>query len=115
MSWAYTLGQIFVMFDLPTLEKHEIKAANDFRKTLLDFGFFMMQESVYVRNCVTIDKSDYWLKKVRNNSPTTGGNVVAFFITAKQWNKAEIISCVETHHKYRKKAGEAFPEQITFW
>lgn len=115
MSWAYTLGQIFVMFDLPTIEKCEVRAANQFRNALLDMGFFMLQESVYVRNCVNIDKADLWLNKVKKCAPNQGGNIVAFFITDKQWQRAKIITCTPTHHKHRIEAGQEFDKQITFW
>lgn len=40
---------MFVLFDLPVVEKEDRKAATDFRNYLLDDGFQMVQFSTYVR------------------------------------------------------------------
>ena len=56
MNWAYTLGQIFIMFDLPTVKKHEVRAANKFRKNLLDLGFFMMQDGISEKQYAMFNK-----------------------------------------------------------
>jgi len=40
---------MMVLFDLPTTERKDRKAASAFRNSLLDLGFEMAQYSVYVR------------------------------------------------------------------
>ncbi|MDE7469345.1 MAG: CRISPR-associated endonuclease Cas2, partial [Desulfovibrionaceae bacterium] len=46
---GYRIMWILVMFDLPTVTREEQKRATEFRNSLLELGFQMMQYSVYIR------------------------------------------------------------------
>ena len=109
------MGWIMVCFDLPVLEKEDVRIANSFRKTLLNQGYFMLQNSIYVRSCVTYDKTEIYLKNLKLIAPSTG-RVSAFYLTDKQWSLAVNIEKVDyKKSKYQKKAGENAEKQLTFW
>ncbi len=61
------MGWVFVCFDLPVLEKEEMRQANAFRKSLLKMGYFMLQNYIYVRYCVTYEKTEQFIKNVNVN------------------------------------------------
>lgn len=109
------MGWILVMFDLPVVEKEERRQASRFRAELMDLGYFMMQESVYVRNCVSQEKYRQYLSDVRSIAPQRG-LINAFFITDKQWLTS--VSMTLTKPKRKKHAidaGTEAPQQMTFW
>ena len=109
------MGWLFVCFDLPVVEKEEMRQANAFRKSLLKMGYFMLQNSVYVRSCVTYEKADQFIKNVKLIAPTTG-SINVFYLTDRQWS---LSVCIEKSgykkSKYQKKIGENAPKQMTFW
>jgi CRISPR-associated protein Cas2 len=77
---------IFVMFDLPVVEKNERKAATDFRNGLLDIGFEMAQFSVYMRFCSSSAQVDTLAKRVEEALPD-GGKVSLLQFTDKQYER----------------------------
>ena len=77
---------IFVMFDLPVVEKSERKAALDFRNDLLDIGFEMAQFSVYVRFCSSSAQVETLVKRVEESLPE-GGKVSLLQFTDKQYER----------------------------
>ena len=109
------MGWLFVCFDLPVVEKEEMRQANVFRKNLLKLGYFMLQNSIYVRSCVTYEKTSKFIKTLKQIAPTTG-SINAFYITDRQWS---LSVCIEKSNykqsKYKKQAGEDAPKQMTFW
>jgi len=109
------MGWIFVCFDLPVSEKPLMKKAAHFRKFLLKEGYFMLQNSVYVRNCVTYEKSKYYIAKIKEHAPLLG-RISIFFLTDKQWeNSINIEMTGYNRSKYAIKAQTKMPEQIIFW
>lgn len=115
MKSKFKMGWILVMFDLPVVEKEERRQASRFRNELLDLGYFMMQESVYARNCVSQEKYQRYLSDIKAISPGKG-LINAFFITDKQWLTS--ISMTLTKLKRKKhtiEAGTEAPKQMTFW
>lgn len=109
------MGWILIMFDLPVVEKEERRAAARFRLELLDHGYFMLQESVYVRNCVSQEKHTQYLRELRAFAPEEG-LINAFFITDKQWESSLTLTLVRSKRpKYNIEAGEPMPAQMTFW
>lgn len=72
MKSRFRMGWILVMFDLPVVEQDERKQASRFRHELLNLGYFMMQESVYARNCVSQDKYQQYLNDLKALSPDKG-------------------------------------------
>mgnify|MGYP000209612324 FL=1 len=63
---------IYAMFDLPTNTKKQRKNAADFRKFLVKDGFSMMQFSVYIRNCASIENAEVHIKRIREAVPEEG-------------------------------------------
>lgn len=108
------MGWLLVMFDLPVTEIEERRQASRFRMDLLDEGFFMLQESVYARNCVTRERYNTLLNRVKRLSPDRG-LVHAFYITNKQWGDSETLTLCRKKPKRAIDLGEAMPQQMTFW
>ena len=109
------MGWLIVCFDLPVIEKEEMRQANAFRKGLLNLGYFMLQNSIYVRSCVTYDKTEQHIKNLKIIDPNTG-TISAFYITDRQWSlSVNIEKNGYKKAKYKKKTGENAEEQMTFW
>ena len=115
MRSKYRMGWLFVCFDLPVVEKEDLKQANAFRKSLLKLGYFMLQNSIYVRSCVTYEKTEHFINQLKIVAPTTG-SVNVFYLTDKQWSNS---ICIEKSNykksKYNKNMGEDGPKQMAFW
>ena len=115
MESRYKMGWLIVCFDLPVVEKENMRQANAFRKQFLNQGYFMLQNSVYVRPCVTYDKSDKFIKNLKLVAPDVG-TISIFYITDRQWG---LSVCIEKANyrssKFKKKTGEKNEEQMTFW
>jgi CRISPR-associated protein Cas2 len=115
MKSKFRMGWILVMFDLPVVEKAERRQASRFRADLLSLGFFMMQESVYARNCVSQEKYRQHLANVRSIAPERG-LINAFFITEKQWLTSVSMTLTKPkRRKYAVEVGTESPQQMTFW
>lgn len=109
------MGWLVVCFDLPVVEKEDMRKANAFRKSLLNQGYFMLQNSIYVRSCVTYDKTKQHIGNLKTIAPSTG-NITAFYITDRQWSLSVNIEQYNYKpSKYKKKAGENATKQMTFW
>jgi CRISPR-associated protein Cas2 len=109
------MGWILVMFDLPVVETEERRKASRFRNDLLDLGFFMLQESVYARNCVSHEKYPQHLSNVKSIAPERG-SITALYITDKQWLSSVNMTLVKPKKAKRGiEAGEERPQQMTFW
>lgn len=109
------MGWLLVCFDLPVGEKEEVRQANAFRKLLSKQGYFMLQNSIYVRSCVTYDKTEQHIRNLRLIAPQTG-SITAFYITDRQWSLAVNIQQINYRKsKYKKQAGEQTEQQMTFW
>jgi len=109
------MGWLLVCFDLPVGEKEETRQANAFRKNLLNLGYFMLQNSIYVRSCVTYDKTEQHIKNLKMIAPSTG-MITAFYITDRQWGLSVNIQKADYgKSKYKKQAGENAEKQMTFW
>lgn len=115
MKSKYRMGWLFVCFDLPVVDKEDLRQANIFRKDLLKLGYFMLQNSIYVRSCVTYDKTEQHIKLVKRLAPSTG-QINIFYLTDKQWSNSVCIEKAEYNpSKYKKKMGENIEKQMTFW
>lgn len=79
-----------VFFDLPTETKRQRKQYAMFRKNLMSDGFTMMQLSIYVRHCASIENSFVHKKRVKNILPPEG-HVIIMTITDKQFSNIEIF------------------------
>ncbi len=81
---AYRIMWLFVFFDLPTNTKKERRVAARFRKSLIEFGFTMMQYSVYIRHCASKENADMNQSRVITIIPSCG-QVSLLQITDKQY------------------------------
>lgn len=103
------------MFDLPVVETEERRNASRFRQDLLDLGYFMLQESVYARNCVSYEKYTQHLSNVKRISPDRG-NITAIYITDKQWLNSVSLTLVKPKKsKFGIETAEDRSKQMTFW
>ena len=64
--------RIFIFFDLPTKTNLEKKFYREFRKTLLQNGFFQLQYSIYVRYCYSMDETEKYTKRLHGCLPPEG-------------------------------------------
>ncbi|KAB2901056.1 MAG: CRISPR-associated endonuclease Cas2 [Dokdonella sp.] len=91
---------MLVMFDLPVDTDENRKAANDFRRDLLDFGFERCQYSVYLRFCEGREQADTWTRRVHSVLPG-GGRVYCLYFTDKQYE-----GIVRFERRQRQKRGQ---------
>lgn len=82
----YKAMWLITLFDLPTDTPSARKAYANFRKTLIESGFTMMQYSVYVRYCSGEDKANTQRKKIQSALPDDG-EVRIISITDIQYSK----------------------------
>jgi CRISPR-associated protein Cas2 len=75
---------MLVMFDLPVVRDKERKEATRFRQDLLELSFDMAQYSVYMRCCVSRERTDALVGHVRTALPS-GGKVAILIFTDKQY------------------------------
>lgn len=87
---AYRIMWIMVLYDLPTETKAMQKAANQFRKRLLDDGFSLFQFSMYIRHCPSRENADVHIKRVKKILPKAG-KIAIMCITDKQFGDIEIF------------------------
>lgn len=81
---GYQLMWMFVLFDLPVVEKEERKSATAFRNFLLDEGFAMTQYSVYNRLLSGKEAVEKYARKIFERLPDDG-RVDIICITDKQY------------------------------
>lgn len=87
---AYRIMWVMVLYDLPTDTKVNMKAANQFRKKLLDDGFNLFQFSMYIRHCPSRENAEVHIKRVKGMLPKEG-KVAIMSITDKQFGDIEIF------------------------
>jgi len=86
----YRIMWLYVFFDLPTGSKQEIRAANKFRKTLLDDGFTMFQFSIYLRHCTSRANALVHENRIKRALPKYG-KVGLLMVTDKQFGMMTIF------------------------
>ncbi len=87
------------MFDLPTVTKQDKKKYARFRKDLEKDGFVMMQFSVYIRYCASLESANVHIKRIRMITPDKG-KVSVLSITDKQYsNIINIWGAIENKTK----------------
>ena len=78
--------RIIVMFDLPTETVSDRREYRKFRKNLLDFGFIMLQESIYHKlllNASLVNSMELKLEAIKPQN----GLFHILTITEKQYSK----------------------------
>ena len=96
---------MIVLFDLPVVERKERKEAVDFRKYLLDEGFFMSQYSVYYRLLSGKEAVESITERIKKKLPRDG-KVDIVTITDKQYEN--IVSFAGREKKKEKKCSQQY-------
>ena len=104
------MGWMLVIFDLPVTTPPQRKRATDFRKFLLEQGYLMVQYSVYARACVSYNRMQTQMRRLKLSVPPEG-HVRAIYVTQAQWERMYIAHGPPD----REESPEAFPEQLIFW
>jgi CRISPR-associated endoribonuclease Cas2 len=82
--------RLVLFFDLPIEKKEQRRDYTRFVKNIKKFGFYMLQESVYVKLCIDNQNSDFTIMKVKSVKPKDG-SVFILTITEKQFSNINII------------------------
>lgn len=107
----YKMGWLVVFFDLPTTTDEDKKNYVNFRKSLLNDGYLMIQYSVYARACVSHDRILTHTRRVKSFLPPKG-TVRCLFVTNIQWNKTFIFYGPDV---IPTEPPEKIPEQLLLW
>lgn len=83
---GYHIMWLFVFFDMPVQTKLQTKRAAKFRQGLLKLGFGMMQYSVYVRHCPSVENAKTHIKRVKSIVPPEG-YISILMVTDKQYGE----------------------------
>lgn len=83
--------RIMVFFDLPVTSKKERKIATDFRKFLIQDGYYMVQFSVYARVCNGYDAAEKHIKRLETSVPDNG-SIRALIVTEKQYETMYVLT-----------------------
>lgn len=70
MSYRYM--RLIVFFDLPTTTSEDLKIYRNFRESLIKLGFYMFQESVYVKMVLNASVGKSVISKVEQLKPDRG-------------------------------------------
>ncbi len=109
----FRMGWILAMFDLPVMTDGERKTASRFRHDLLDNGYLMIQFSVYARPCVTYEKLESHIERIKALIPASG-NVRLMFMTDEQWKRSYTV-IGKNYSNGRRSKDPKIPNQIEFW
>jgi len=83
--------RIIVFFDLPVTTKTQRKIAADFRKFLIQDGYYMVQFSVYARVCNGYDAIDKHIKRLKSVVPDNG-SIRVLVITERQYQSMYVLT-----------------------
>lgn len=82
--------RVMLFFDLPSVTKEELKCYRHFIKNLKKNGFYMLQESVYVKMAIDSQVTTSTINKVKSFLPPKG-NIIVLSLTEKQFSNMEIL------------------------
>ena len=81
---------LILFFDLPSVTKEEKRLYSKFVKQIKKVGFYMLQESVYVKLALNKQIIDSTIEKVNKLLPPNGF-VIVLPVTEKQFNNMTIM------------------------
>lgn len=87
---SYRFMRSILFFDLPTLNDKDKRVYRRFIKELKKLGFYMLQESVYVKMSIDRQMMDSTIQKIKSFSPTKG-SIMILNVTEKQFSQLNII------------------------
>lgn len=79
-----------LFFDLPQVTSSEKRIYRAFLKRIKKMGFYMLQESVYVKLSIDNQVVDAMITKIKSFSPRKG-SIIILNITEKQFSQMNII------------------------
>lgn len=82
--------RVMVFFDLPTATDSDRKNYRAFRKALIEEGFLMVQESVYVRIATTHESANFIENRIASLVPPKGV-VQSLIVTEKQYTSMRFL------------------------
>ncbi|TBX49313.1 CRISPR-associated endonuclease Cas2 [Lactiplantibacillus paraplantarum] len=82
--------RLMIMFDLPVETAKQRKAYRQFRKSLINEGFLMIQYSVYVRVCVNRKSATFMERRLRRFVPAEG-LIQSLIVTEKQYSEMHFL------------------------
>lgn len=82
--------RLILFFDLPSVTKEEKRLYSRFVKSIKKNGFYMLQESVYVKLALNKQIIDSTVEKVNQILPPNG-YVIVLPVTEKQFNNMTIM------------------------
>jgi CRISPR-associated protein Cas2 len=99
---------VVVLFDLPVGTKRQRKLASEFRRMLVQDGFWMMQFSVYARPCPSEENASVHQQRVEALLPPEG-KVRMLAITDRQFGRMRCF------HAGSAAETEGMPQQLEFF
>ena len=82
---------VIAMFDLPVDTPKARKAYARFRKDLIEDGFTMMQYSIYIRHCASIENAKVHAVRMGKRVPAAG-EVRFLTITDRQFGRIAVYA-----------------------
>lgn len=82
--------RLILFFDLPMINKSDIRIYNKFRKYLIKNGYIMMQFSVYCKLFPNRDAAVKHVAILKKNIPDKG-QIRIMVVTEKQYSRIEIV------------------------
>lgn len=82
--------RILLLFDLPMVTSKELKSYRKFVKEIKKEGFYMLQESVYVKLAINQQVVNSVKNKINKYLPDNG-NIMLLTITEKQFSSIEFL------------------------
>lgn len=82
--------RVIVMFDLPTDTSMDRRHYRQFRKYLIQDGFVMMQESIYIKICLNMHAVEQVEKNIKKHRPPSG-LVQIMSVTERQFTSMKLI------------------------
>ena len=79
-----------LFFDLPTLTLIDQRNYRKFVKGIKKLGFYMLQESIYVKMSIDSQLAESVINKVKLLSPSKG-SIMVLTITQKQFSQIQFI------------------------
>lgn len=86
----YRYMRLILFFDLPVETSSQRRAAQEFVKEIKKVGFYMMQESVYLKLGIDARAVTSTIEKVRKFVPKDG-KISVLTITEKQFSEMEML------------------------
>lgn len=80
-----------LFFDLPTTTSLDTKNYRKFLKEIKKMGFYMLQESVYVKLSIDYQAVESTIIKIKSIAPSRG-SIIILNVTEKQYLKMQFIT-----------------------